>query len=352
MANITLNINECSTECLETFTFNYDTADIVEDRFSFFELEPDYDAYPLLKNTTLYATMYNGDESILPLTPNDDYYGGLSILKSDYLDVPIGDNVYTITATCGIFDAAWLLFLHDLGITDLEVDISMFTKLSALEIWKLNITSIVLPSTYYDAWGIYIYFEDCPNLTEVDFSVLPVLDSGFDNFQVSYCESCASIIPPNNGSLLTTVIIEDTAITSIDLSGITILYKSTGQFSIISNPHITSLILPDFADKVKWFFLTNNPLLGYVDISGLIGLTSVSGTSIYTARYRFNDNGYSAAIVNKILVDLDTISVGGYVYRYIYIDGTNTAPDNSSGGYDGLAAKSSLQGKGFTVITN
>lgn len=60
----------------------------------------------------------------------------------------------------------------------------------------------------------------------------------------------------------------------------------------------------------------------------------------------------TAAVVNKILADLDAISVAGYTSRSITINGTNAAPDSSSGGFDGLAAKASLQAKAFTVNTN
>jgi len=60
-------------------------------------------------------------------------------------------------------------------------------------------------------------------------------------------------------------------------------------------------------------------------------------------------NGWSAAIVNQVLVNIDGISAAGFTSRSIAIGGTNTDPDTTSGGYDGSAARTSLQGKSFIV---
>ena len=60
----------------------------------------------------------------------------------------------------------------------------------------------------------------------------------------------------------------------------------------------------------------------------------------------------TAAEVNQILVDLDTNSTNAFTNRIISIAGTNAAPDTTSGGLNGSAAKTNLVGKGFTVTTN
>lgn len=60
----------------------------------------------------------------------------------------------------------------------------------------------------------------------------------------------------------------------------------------------------------------------------------------------------TAAEVNRMLVEINAIATSGFTGRSIIMNGTNAAPDSSSGGYDGLTAKTALQSKGFTVTTN
>lgn len=60
----------------------------------------------------------------------------------------------------------------------------------------------------------------------------------------------------------------------------------------------------------------------------------------------------TAAEVNKILVDIDTISDSVSTGRTLQIHGTNAAPDSTSGGYDGITAKNNLITKGWTVTTS
>ena len=94
-------------------------------------------------------------------------------------------------------------------------------------------------------------------------------------------------------------------------------------------------------------YYADNCDLGYVDFTPFSGLTNVNGCTV-----TLSSNNMTAGEVNHILVDLDSISVGGYTGRVILISGTNAAPDGSSGGFDGLTAKSNLITKGFTVTTN
>lgn len=77
-----------------------------------------------------------------------------------------------------------------------------------------------------------------------------------------------------------------------------------------------------------------------------------SMTNINNGIINFTTNGWSATQVNQFLVEIDNISSSGYTGRNIQVGGSNAAPDSSSGGYNGTAAKASLQSKGFTVLTN
>lgn len=62
-------------------------------------------------------------------------------------------------------------------------------------------------------------------------------------------------------------------------------------------------------------------------------------------------NGLTVSEINKILVDIDTDAISGFTGRSIDLS-NNSAPDSSSGGYNGTAAKASLITKGFNVITD
>ena len=64
------------------------------------------------------------------------------------------------------------------------------------------------------------------------------------------------------------------------------------------------------------------------------------------------DNGMNASEVNRILTELDTNATNSFTGRSINLSGTNAAPDTTSGGLDGSAAKTSLIGKGFSVTTS
>jgi hypothetical protein len=82
--------------------------------------------------------------------------------------------------------------------------------------------------------------------------------------------------------------------------------------------------------------------LGYVDFKPLSGATLSDGV-----RIRLQNNNMVADEVNQILVDFSgnaTYNLIGWDNIDLDIGGTNANPDNSSGGYDGLAAVSFLTG--------
>ena len=131
---------------------------------------------------------------------------------------------------------------------------------------------------------------------------------------------------------------------TFDLSLIPNIYN-TGLV-INGNPNLTNIINPTSNNPISAYYADNCDL-GYVDFTPFSGLTNVNGCTVV-----LSSNNMTAEEVNHILVDLDSISVGGYTGRVILISGTNAAPDGSSGGFDGLTAKSNLITKGFTVTTN
>jgi hypothetical protein len=138
---------------------------------------------------------------------------------------------------------------------------------------------------------------------------------------------------------------------ALDISMFTVFnYSGTGSGARIllqGNTGLTSISMPTAAGRLESFQAWGCTSLGFVDFSGLSGVTDHDSCSISLA-----GNGMTVSNVNHILVDLDAISATGmWTNRIINLVG-NAAPDNSSGGYNGTAAKASLIAKGFSVYTN
>ena len=136
---------------------------------------------------------------------------------------------------------------------------------------------------------------------------------------------------------------------------------SVTQLNLLSNPSVsyfradgcTSLDTVGFAipgANVLDHFELNNCNFDYTDVSNYFtnipNMTDVNNCTII-----LTGNAMTVSEINKVLADLDSISSGGYTGRSIDVS-SNAAPDTTSGGNNGVAAVSSLQGKGFTVTTD
>jgi hypothetical protein len=90
--------------------------------------------------------------------------------------------------------------------------------------------------------------------------------------------------------------------------------------------------------------------LDYVDFTPLSGVTLLTGSTQGNPRISLRDNNMSAGDVNHILVDFSgntTVNPVGWSNVNLNIGGTNSDPDSSSGGYDGLAAIATLTGSPY-----
>jgi len=137
--------------------------------------------------------------------------------------------------------------------------------------------------------------------------------------------------------------LQNTGISTLDLSMFVTL--STGATIYFNdNPNLLNVIMPVVnTGFISAFRCYNCPNIGYINFTGIS--TSKASQSI-----DIKNNNWTADIVNRILVDLNSISVAGFSSRTINIGGNNSDPDSSSGGYDGIAARNSLIAKGFNVI--
>ncbi len=159
-----------------------------------------------------------------------------------------------------------------------------------------------------------------------------------------------NVIFANSGNLDTPSLhIVGSGIATLDLSN---FQNGLGSVSIeIRNTvSLTNITFSSSGNSLKDAKLFINSL-GYTDFTGF----TFAGNSFVL---NYNVNPATAADVNQMLSELyDLVSgegVGGdYTGRTIHMGGAGmAAPDGSAGGYDGLTAKTNLQGKGITVNTN
>jgi hypothetical protein len=168
--------------------------------------------------------------------------------------------------------------------------------------------------------------------------------------------------------------VSNNAITTLDLS-----YQSTAALELLAPYNgMTNLLVPVLASGLKIFNgigisnnllttlgtissttpiyikINDNSINGVVDLSQVVAVryylhlynqTGITALTLPTSIYSGTDIDISsalgtAALVNKFLVDLVLRSI---VACTINIGGTNPVPDTTSGGYNGSAAKTTLE---------
>ena len=232
------------------------------------------------------------------------------------------------------------------GVLDLSSD--FFSIISSIRFASnAELTSLLLPSSITAQVNyVYIYSTGIEGI--LDFSMVTILSTTADIRFNSNPSMTGLTFASSITGTISILYIYSTGITGIlDLSMFTTWNAATGKLSLYSNPYLTGVTFPasTITGIIKILRIYSCTSLGYIDLTSL-------NTGIINLSWDFKNNGWSAAIVNHVLADIDSISAGGYTGRVINIGGTNTDPDASSGGYDGLAAKASLEAKGFTVTTS
>ena len=268
-----------------------------------------------------------------------------------------------------------------------ELDLSILTSVAKVLISGNPFTSLVMPTgnliTQFNAssnvglttmdlsnntFQTILIFNSCTSLTSVNFGsdantgkltdirmngcdLTGTLDfSRFTNFQTRFwCYSNPNLTAITFGVNTNTAgfsffYVSDNDLTgTLDLSNVNI---GNGSFRAQGNSNLTSILNPS-NNNLFTQYKADGCNLGYIDFTTLPLMTDINGGDI-----ELENNSMSATDVNHILVDLDSISSGGFTGRTIILNGSNAAPDGISGGYDGLTAKANLITKGFTVTTN
>ena len=164
------------------------------------------------------------------------------------------------------------------------------------------------------------------------------------NFQLKLAPELTSVLSPITSTVMTNFSVTYSGIATLDISGLTGL---GGVFKANDNYSLKDLTLPSSGEAFSLFDVSKCSLINYFDLTPLIHITEINNVII-----DFTDCSLSAASMNQFLTDIDSISSGFNTGRQILMAGTNSAPDTTSGGFNGAVAKANLISKSFSVITN
>jgi hypothetical protein len=137
-----------------------------------------------------------------------------------------------------------------------------------------------------------------------------------------------------------------------------------------TNENVTDIVIPAGCARLTRFLLNKEDVInssnGSLAINaGNTGLQRIEfAGNDFTSFFTINafvylnylngyDNKLSTTEINKILCSIDVNNISTETTRVIILNGgTNQAPDTTSGGENGVAAKASLISKGWSVTTN
>jgi len=261
-----------------------------------------------------------------------------------------------ITSSSAITGTFSSIQIYSLGISSLDLrKYVSYTTSASIQITANNsLVTLQTPETVSGTFqSLYIYNNPL---------MAGVLDiSKFNSFITTNAYIYLNQNPNMTGVILASSItgtfvqvrIHDTGIVGVlDLRMFTSFSTTQGAyFMAYGNPNVTQILLASSisGNIIPYPYFNNNPLMTSIDLGGLPnGFNSAVNTLTL-----INGCDLPASIVNKILYDVNSKSVSGFAGRSVSLaGGTNAAPDSTSGGYDGLAAKAALIAKGISVSTN
>jgi hypothetical protein len=205
------------------------------------------------------------------------------------------------------------------------------------------------------------YITNCDIIGNHDLSMLSNLGGEFD---LSYNPNLTGVTHTSSTQNFTSYFITFCNLTGVhDISMLSNLGGDNNNFvyprvQLQENPNLNNIIFPT---TTKYFKNSSNLDggacfqfygcdLDYVNFKPLSGATLLSGVTIGNPKILLRDNNMSSADVNHILDDFKynaTNNPTGWSNINLNIGGTNSDPDSSSGGYDGLAALSFLTGSPY-----
>ena len=264
-------------------------------------------------------------------------------------------------------------FHGNANLTEIKLPDNSATIAINIYAYNCNLTG-VLDGSMFKAGNILM--NNNPNLTEIrEFAAGSV-----GSFDASDCDLTGMLSQSNykirnlgtfianNNQNLTGVLFGEAAIGPVRVIGFENCNLSVLDLSPIGPQCNAASFACSGNSNLETLTFANGPRLLTGGAGAPFRLTDFQGCNISTTNFNvlaatnwptvacrvlFDGNALSAAEVNKILVSLDATATLGDPNTDIDISGgTNAAPDATSGGIDGVAAKASLIGKNFNVTTN
>ena len=218
-----------------------------------------------------------------------------------------------------------LVFSNNTGMTAITFSTHQANGLTQIQISNTGIHNLDL-SSFANPSGYFLMTRDNPNLTGI---TLPAdIPSGVGGIYVADLSGCDY--------------------RDIDFSNTYLAHPYATRLTAQNNPHLTGFTFPhEYVDSNTG----NSYNFLYFDGCNIksFGIENVSGTNNNYLQVTLNDNSMSADIVNEILVKFDNL---GWTANTMNIGGNNAAPDHTSGGFDGIAAKLSLSAKSWSISTS
>lgn len=260
---------------------------------------------------------------------DDVVYNFDGVILADTVSGSLSSFVMTGTTYSGVFDLSMFTEVVDLSLdlfdnpslTGILMNENFTGKLASVDLSNCNISGdLDLTAFTKLTANAVIFIAENPLMTDILFA--EITEGG-----IAYMD------------------ISGSGLTSFDCTTLP-WYTTVTLFDIGSCPDLTSVILPESECRYRWIYL-NDSDLGYIDFTVVPNVLNRTNCVL-----NFSNNNMSAAEINQMLVELDGITDSGYTDRYLYLGLNNADPDNTSGGYDGLSAASSLQSKGVNVNYN
>ncbi|MFW9965403.1 MAG: hypothetical protein ACFFCX_17655 [Candidatus Sifarchaeia archaeon] len=203
-----------------------------------------------------------------------------------------------------------------------------------------NLTTLTFDAgmTMY-ANGTVFDFVDCDITGVLDISMFDKLGGRFWGYNNA---NLTGITFPTSTVAFTDMRVYNTGLTSVDFSS---LSGFAGRIEFNNNA-LTSVTFPVTSATFTNFLFQDNSSLGFIDFTNLTGLLAAN------VSINVRSINATATQMNQMLVDLDNLPYSASGTPQIVMDGTNAAPDGTSGGLDGLTAKANLISKGASVTTN
>jgi hypothetical protein len=266
------------------------------------------------------------------------------------------------------------------NLTGLTIPSASTQVFNEFRVVACNITGRLDLSGYTNLGGI-INVQNNANLTGITF---PVSTQNINNFYIGGSNNIShdliisgltglggqitidsidsqNILFPSSSNNITSFNLNTCPfITSVDLTS---LSGFGGSISIQGNTGVTSYNFPP-SGGITYLGINSNTSItsltltaltlqsGSVLLSDNTNLSTITLPSAYSGpitSWNFDNCALTTGTVNYIL---DFIDVKGWTGGTLtIIGGTNSAPDTTTGGYDGVAAKSNLTGKSWSVST-